>query len=314
VDDQGRTALLHAAHYGRTNCVQLLLEGGADKEVKDNVGRAALMVAAQCGHTDALRQLMDSGANKEARDSLGGTALMHAASDRNDHTDCVRLLIIGGANKEAKDKAGGTALRHAAENGNTNCARLLMVAGANKEAKDKFGFTALDAAQRRGKHDVTRAIASFSEAKIDDMALMDSKRRAQFMGRACHACFKTEANMLKCGLCLKAYYCTKECQKSHWRQHKATCDRGGGEPPGSASSAADSALPHATQHDDASVNAPASGWAGACHFCAKSEVQVADRLKRCDRCRSVAYCSVECQRSDWKAHKKECAKPAKQSE
>lgn len=29
-------------------------------------------------------------------------------------------------------------------------------------------------------------------------------------------------------------------------------------------------------------------------------------LKLCSRCRSVFYCSVDCQRSDWKLHKKNC--------
>ena len=32
---------------------------------------------------------------------------------------------------------------------------------------------------------------------------------------------------------------------------------------------------------------------------------------RCARCRTVAYCSTDCQRQDWKAHKPACASTAK---
>ncbi len=34
---EGYTALMSAAFYGRMDCLRLLLEGGSDKEAKDNV-------------------------------------------------------------------------------------------------------------------------------------------------------------------------------------------------------------------------------------------------------------------------------------
>jgi hypothetical protein len=84
----------------------------------------------------------------------------------------------------------------------------------------------------------------------------------------------------------------------------------------SAFSAAAS-VPHSQPGGGESLRAHAPSAASgldSCHFCAKSQLHVADRLKRCDRCRSVAYCSVQCQRGDWSAHKKGCPKTAKQSE
>ncbi|KAF8072321.1 hypothetical protein FPV67DRAFT_932411 [Lyophyllum atratum] len=32
-------------------------------------------------------------------------------------------------------------------------------------------------------------------------------------------------------------------------------------------------------------------------------------LKKCSGCREVMYCSKECQRLDWEAHKRNCRKP-----
>lgn len=39
--------------------------------------------------------------------------------------------------------------------------------------------------------------------------------------------------------------------------------------------------------------------------CDHFEVQCKE-YKRCSKCKTVAYCGVECQKSDWKRHKAEC--------
>ena len=42
-----------------------------------------------------------------------------------------------------------------------------------------------------------------------------------------------------------------------------------------------------------------------CWNCSKSSDD--KQLKRCGRCKSVSYCSVECQRADWPGHKSSCS-------
>lgn len=42
---------------------------------------------------------------------------------------------------------------------------------------------------------------------------------------------------------------------------------------------------------------------GMCKTCLKENVQ----LQRCGRCKSVFYCSKECQKKDWRSHKAVCA-------
>jgi hypothetical protein len=171
-------------------------------------------------------------------------------------------------------------------------------------------------ARKCGKHEVARLIASFPGAGFGEMAQLDPKRRAKFMGRSCYNCFKTQPDKLqKCGLCKIAQYCSKECQQTNWPRHKTTCDRGGASRSAASSQQcqdehAASSSPPVQQHDDVRASAPAAeSSVESCHFCAKSQSHVASRLKLCNRCRSVFYCSVECQRGDWSAHKKECVKP-----
>jgi hypothetical protein len=64
---------------------------------------------------------------------------------------------------------------------------------------------------------------SGKEFHHDEISSMDPKTRAEFMGRSCYFCFKTNASMQKCARCVKAHYCSKECQLTHWPLHKKEC-------------------------------------------------------------------------------------------
>lgn len=41
---------------------------------------------------------------------------------------------------------------------------------------------------------------------------------------------------------------------------------------------------------------------------------VGEKIKTCSRCRTIAYCSRECQVSDWKRHKRDCRKAVKEQQ
>eukprot|EP01136_Pigoraptor_vietnamica_P036606 Opistho-1_new@103421 len=40
---------------------------------------------------------------------------------------------------------------------------------------------------------------------------------------ACAACGKGDVKLLKCGACLVVRYCSRECQKAAWPQHRQAC-------------------------------------------------------------------------------------------
>ena len=45
----------------------------------------------------------------------------------------------------------------------------------------------------------------------------------------------------------------------------------------------------------------------ACAGCKKPQSDLQNSLKRCGKCQTQSYCSRDCQKADWKAHKKICA-------
>ena len=70
--------------------------------------------------------LLDAGANANVKNKLGGTALMWAASYGKDRA--VRLLLEKGADPRIKDVDGVTAAGWAAKNGRGNVVMILRTA------------------------------------------------------------------------------------------------------------------------------------------------------------------------------------------
>lgn len=68
-----RAPLTWAAMMGQTEAVQLLLENGADVNIKSRDGGTPLHDAAFFGRTDVVKLLLENGANLEARNDDGAT-------------------------------------------------------------------------------------------------------------------------------------------------------------------------------------------------------------------------------------------------
>ena len=93
------------------------------------------------------------------------------------------------------------------------------------------------------------------------------------------SCERKECDLngtLRCSRCKDVSYCSKECQTSHWKEHKKDCK---------------------TKNE--STSAPVLKECGE-DSCKKTSG------RNCSRCKMVSYCSKECQKKDWKRHKKNC--------
>lgn len=161
-DDLGLPALIVATVKGHVGIVELLLDAGADPDttynyktplmflVSDLVLRGSVIV-------EMAQLLIEAGADVDVRDLGGDTVLMYAVTG-GDHPEVVRLLLEAGAEVNAKNNKGYTALEYAcymAGDSTVDLVKVLLDAGADVDAKDNEGRTPLGLASVRSQYGET---------------------------------------------------------------------------------------------------------------------------------------------------------------
>lgn len=144
---EGETPLMAAARAGSAAAVQLFIERGADVNAVEALQeQTALMWAAAEGHLDVVDVLLDNGANPNLKSrtselstrstradypSGGFTALMWAV--RNGNEPVARRLIEGGADPNLTNADGSTAMMLAIVNDRFDLAATLLELGASAD-------------------------------------------------------------------------------------------------------------------------------------------------------------------------------------
>lgn len=137
----GQTPLMLAARSERDNiqCLQHLLNAGADINMKDMLGYTALAHAAENGNVNCVETLLEAGSqtliNISNTDSQ--TPLMLAAGSNGDNVQCLQKLLSAGADPNLEDFEGAKALQYAARNKNVACKQLLQDAVPDSNVKSK---------------------------------------------------------------------------------------------------------------------------------------------------------------------------------
>jgi len=133
-DAWGRTPLYSAANRGDLEMVQVLLGYKVDVNSRNEFSLPPLLItAAYEAHPQTLhvvRLLLENGANPNIR-ADDGTTPLHAASYCG-NLDVVRLLLKSGADVEPDDVKGRTPLQTASEGGHHEVAKLLLDHGGRR--------------------------------------------------------------------------------------------------------------------------------------------------------------------------------------
>lgn len=86
-----------------------------------------------------------------------------------------------------------------------------------------LGRRALSLMQPSRLSEFLSALGQFEELPYGMQKQLQSSKVIIPKSATCETCKGREKKMMVCGQCHQAYYCSRECQKKDWKQHKKSC-------------------------------------------------------------------------------------------
>ncbi|KAL4779776.1 ankyrin repeat-containing domain protein [Aspergillus varians] len=155
----GRTPLQTALEeFSPPDVIHLLLDLGADANIRGAEGSTALHTLVRLGRQDLLKTLLSAGASLSAADDSGNTPLLLAVAVSN--AAAAALFIQCGADISVRDKYGRTPLHLAASHTSGAILTMLLDAGADVSVADDDGRIPLHFATSSGSLTMFKAILS----------------------------------------------------------------------------------------------------------------------------------------------------------
>jgi len=149
-DDDWMTPLLFLSQYSwgnqfqLTKTAQVLLEYGASVHVRNKNRQTSLHTACHEGLSGIVASLLEFGADVDAQDNDTMTPLLLVLeSPRGDDTETTQLLLEHGASIHVRNKDGQTPLHLASHQGFSGIVTLLLKFGADVDAQDNDTMTPL---------------------------------------------------------------------------------------------------------------------------------------------------------------------------
>jgi formylglycine-generating enzyme required for sulfatase activity len=159
---KGETPLMIASRKDNLKKVKILIDQGADVNVRDNDEKTPLMISSGKGYNEISKLLIDQGANLNLRNSSGETPLIVAL--KNEQKETAELLVANGADINARDNCGNSPVTLSLYQGFKELAESLISQGVDINVIDKDGNTPLTLALYQ---DFTEIAAQLISQDID---------------------------------------------------------------------------------------------------------------------------------------------------
>lgn len=161
-DAQGDTPLIVAARSGNKECLEWLINYGAQKDLPNHAGHTAVNIAAANGHVNCLKFLIEEAhCAVDLSAQNGATALFVAAWEG--HSECVAYLLEKGADANAlATEDNDTPLTIAAAEGKIEVLQILLNSGKIKiHHKNRNDQSALSIANEQGYQDCVSLLTRY---------------------------------------------------------------------------------------------------------------------------------------------------------
>lgn len=168
-NEEGKTALMIACETGNPTLVSLLLNAGADPNIKDKNDEAPL-INWGCTNTEIIRLLLSAGADIHIMNKDRNTALMNSCYFGN--YEAAKLLIQHGSELNTKNNQGLSPLMIAGQHGHIDMVKLLILSGADYKETDIDNQDVLVLASRYGHIEVVKFLLKMKEKLNLDTSLL----------------------------------------------------------------------------------------------------------------------------------------------
>ena len=166
----GRTPLLIVAREtGNAEFAAMLIDAGAEVNLRDRGGESPLDLAAWRGFAELVDLLLDNGAELPSPDSQSGQMVAMFAADKG----LVRLFELSadsGVDLGLRNENNGSLLHSASQGGSAEIVARLLDEGFDPNEPDRYGRVPLHYAAEMGREDVAQILLDH-DAEIDARSL-----------------------------------------------------------------------------------------------------------------------------------------------
>ncbi|XP_054434232.1 ankyrin repeat domain-containing protein 31 [Pteronotus mesoamericanus] len=171
-------------NFSKAACSQEMKTAGINKRTAR--GESQLHLAARRGNLSLMKVLIESGADVNLKDNAGWTPLHKASSEGSN--DIIVALLKAGANVNCENLDGILPLHDAVANNHLKAAEILLQHGANPNQKNKKQKTALDEADDEKMKELLKSYGAIETDNRDENNAIASVKIATVQAKRHKSC------------------------------------------------------------------------------------------------------------------------------